>query len=271
LGESAKCIYTICHALGGRTKLCYFDLKTKKLVNMNLGIPEASRIIQIQSRIFVTGGYKNSSHVKDVTEFIESSKSFVAKSSMINARRSHTLVLITNNCFFVIGGYNGSHMKECEQYDIEKDTWKSLPQLNEAKYGVGCILINKKNLYCFGGYNGSYLKTLEKLEINVAEPRWIIVNLIENQAVDGRMSGLYQVSHNEIVIFRGNDTSDAYLFDIKANTIKKYTKIQPLADYFEEVPYRIGDMIYIIGQQGHIHMFNAKKQEYSSINFSDAK
>ena len=86
---------------------------------------------------------------------------------------------------------------------------------------------------------------------------------------------LYQVSSDEIVVFRGYNTSEVYLFNSKESTMKTYDnggKIKPLADYhFLCQQYRYQDLIYSIGNNGHLHMFDPKKREYKSLTYDQIK
>ena len=144
----------------------------------------------------------------------------------------------------------------------------------------GSIYINKtKTIYCFGGYNGSsWLNTMEKLELTGPSESyaWKLLNINPNQANYGYDPILYQVSSDEIVVFRGNNTSEVYLFNSKESTMKTYDNngsIKPLADYhYGCQQYRYQDSIYSVGSyNGHLHMFDPKKREYKSLTYDQIK
>jgi hypothetical protein len=169
MGKPYTKIYGISGALGGSSKLCYLDVTEKdkpQLINTGMDVPIACRIVQLQNRIFVTGGASggtststsisifNVTVVAEVSEFIEGAKDRKKLTPMNIARRSHTIARISSQSFCVVGGYyydNGNYIKDCELYDISKDTWTDMPSLTEVKYWVGLLLFERKTLYCFGG------------------------------------------------------------------------------------------------------------------------
>ena len=273
--DASNCCDDELLSLDGATKIygnynnvsfyCY-DLITKKLTNTNVGIPAHSRMVQLQNRIFVTGG----NTVTTVSEYMEATKTLAAKASMTYARNSHAIARIAKTSFCVIGGYNSTgYIKECEEYDITTNTWKSFPSLTEGKYYIGVMLSKRSVLYCFGGCNGTaWLNTLERIDIKPAPTSWAKVGLSVNEATYGSRATMYQFSPNQILIFRGESSSDAYMLDVPGNTIKKHPTIAPIADYYNNCQYSYNGTIYTFGYNGHIHMFNPKKQEYTSMNFS---
>jgi len=272
LERSTRFLYLSCEPLGGMKELCTFDLSSKKLVNLHIEIPWENRIIQLLGRIFITGGYKNGNSVADVSEFLETTKTLVSKAPMINPRHTHTLARISKTSFAAIGGYTYGQMRECEKYDVAENQWKSLPTLNEAKQLVGCLLVQGRYLYCFGGKRADgACKTLERLDLQQPNPQWSIIHLHENQAVDGWCAALYQVTRNEIIILRGRNMSDAYLYDIKENVVKKYEKIYPMPEVYTNQLYRVGETICTVGYYGNVHIFNVKNGDYEPTKCEDAK
>jgi len=165
MGKAYTKIYGISNALGGQKQLCCLDVSDKAkptLVDTGLEVPIYCRIVQLQNRIFVTGGGYPSSIsifnvtvVADVSEFIEGTKEMKKKAPMKIERRGHTIARISNQSFCVIGGYYYDHgdrwTDRCELYDITKNTWTEWPKLTEAKFYVGLLLFERKTLYCFGG------------------------------------------------------------------------------------------------------------------------
>ena len=167
MGKHYTKIYGISDALGGQAKLCCLDVSDMAkptLVNTGVDVPQYCRIVQLQNRIFVTGGGNfwgtsisifNVTVVADVSEFIEGTKEMKKKTPMKIARNSHTIARISNQSFCVVGGYyyDGNHrwVDSCELYDITKDSWTEWPKLTEPKYLVGLLLFERKTLYCFGG------------------------------------------------------------------------------------------------------------------------
>ena len=117
---------------------------------------------------------------------------------------------------------------------------------------------------------------MEKLELNAVPPgsnSWKPVNLTSNQANVGYDAMLYQLSSKEIIIFRGDSSTDTYLFNITENTIKTYTdaKIKPIGEYHRGYKYKCGNSIYSVGFNGHLHIFNPKERSCTSKPFGEIK
>ena len=194
---------------------------------------------------------------------------------MITGRYHHGVVSVSDKEFCCIGGYDANigALNQCEEYDIGKDEWKPLPSLNEKRYYHGCIYISKsKTIYCFGGYNGSWLNTMEKLDLN-GEAAWKRIDFKSNQSAAGDSPMLYQVSSNEIVIFKGNGETASYLYNIKDSTIVTYNNngnIKQTGDNHRgQLRYRYGNLLYSVGCSGHLHMFNPKERSCTSKPFSE--
>jgi hypothetical protein len=159
MGKPYTKIYGISNALGGEKKLCYLDVSDKanpKLINTGMDVPIYCRVVQLQNRIFVTGGgygtsisIFNVTVVAEVSEFIEGAKDRKILTPMKIERRNHTIARISSQSFCVVGG--GPYTNTCELYDISKNTWTDMPSLTEAKRYVGLLLFERKTLYCFGG------------------------------------------------------------------------------------------------------------------------
>lgn len=164
MGKHYTKIYGISENLGGQSKLCCLDVSDMAkptLVETDVAVPWLCRIVQLQNRIFVTGGSRggtsisifNVTVVADVSEFIEGTKEMKKKTPMTITRRNHTIARISSQSFCVVGGWNNSDgcLTGCELYDITKDSWTNMPDLTEKKYWVGLLLFERKTLYCFGG------------------------------------------------------------------------------------------------------------------------
>ena len=117
---------------------------------------------------------------------------------------------------------------------------------------------------------------MEKLELTGPEANaWKLLNINPNEATDGYDPTLYQVSSDEIVIFRGNGTTEVYLFNSKDNKMTKYDNngnIKPLADHHRNSQqYRYQDSIYSVGYNGNVHIFDPKKRECKSLSYDQVK
>ena len=135
--------------------MCYLDLSDlakPKLRDPKIEVPQACRIVQLQNRIFVTGGGYPTAE-KTVSEFIDEKTPLIKHAEMATARRNHTIARLSSTSFCVIGGVNDDYLKDCEQCEVKADKleWKKMEPLKEAKSQVGAMLFNREILYCFGG------------------------------------------------------------------------------------------------------------------------
>jgi len=64
------------------------------------------------------------------------------------------------------------------------------------------------------------------------------------------------------MIFNGNNSSQAFVMNIKEKEIRKYDKIQASADCFYENPYLIRDTIYWIGHNNQ-YEFQLEIEKFS--------
>jgi len=259
-------IYTVYTNYGNFQTICYYDLNTKKCIKTNIqNTYERASCLQIEFKIFIIGGYNNSGvYVNNMNEYIEQNNTLITRTSMKNTRYYMGLCKITNNTFCVIGGDNGSAaIKACEMYDISNDSWKNIPDLNSARYYCGCTLFNQNIIYCFGGYdNKNYLNTVESLDISKEGNNWINVALNLNESNGANGPCLFKINESTILIFRGHSSNEVYEFDVKSMQIKPSKTITAISDYFREIPYKIGDMVYFGGYHTTFHTYNLKTGIY---------
>jgi len=246
------------------SEICYFVLKEKKFGETGIKPPGWSSIINIALRIFAIGGYKDFITVSEAYEFVESNKSLVSISSMINARAVMGICKTSNSSFCVVGGNFGAiYINKCEEYNIELNKWKPLPDLNVGRGQSGCLLVKSNILYCFGGTNGYVsFDILEKLELSVLSAKWEIVKLSINEAGKNCGPVLFQSEENKIIIFGQNST--AFIYDLANNAIRKFMTIESHNDSFMEPSYVIENTIKVVGRN-YLHIYNLETQKYESI------
>ena len=84
-------------------------------------------------------------------------------------------------------------------------------------------------------------------------------------------STLFQFSSNEILIFRGYGSSDAYMFNKDANTLVKHPAIKVKEDNFSNFKYYIHGSIWTFGYWGHAHKYDPVSKGYKFWTFDDIK
>ena len=78
----------------------------------------------------------------------------------------------------------------------------------------------------------------------------------------GNGAALFQFSPDEILIFKGNDSSLTYMFDKKASKIvSNPAKVQ--ADYFINCQYYTNGSIWTFGYNARIHKYNPLEKDVS--------
>ena len=112
---------------------------------------------------------------------------------------------------------------------------------------------------------------MEKLENPLAGAAWEKVCLADDI---GNGAALFQFSSDEILIFKGNDTSLTYMFDKKANKIVS-NPAKVLADYFYNCQYYINGSIWTFGSNAHAHKYDPLEKDvskrYASYPFGTIK
>ena len=104
--------------------------------------------------------------------------------------------------------------------------------------------------------------------------KWEKVILAEDKADVTQGAALFQFSPDEILIFKGNDKTDTYMFDKKASKIvSNPAKVQ--ADSFINCQYYTNGSIWTFGYNAHAHKYDPLKEDvskrYTSYPFKTIK
>jgi len=108
---SNEFVYGIYHPQPNCTMLSKYDIQSKTL-HTSLTLPQYSSLLQLQYRVFVSGGYKLCVNV--VSEYIEDINKLVKRQAMNYTKCYHTVQAITYRTFVTVGGWNGSEISCCE-------------------------------------------------------------------------------------------------------------------------------------------------------------
>jgi len=261
---TSKFLYGLVEAQDDFKLLCKYDIKAKKLIP-TIPVKNRATVTQIDSRVFITGGYDPI--VNTVHEFIESTQSLIPKMSMNYAKYCHSTQVISPNAFVALGGYDGKEpYAYCEEYSTYKDRWTILPSLNNARYGPGTLLLNNEYLYAIGGKDSN--STIERLDI-IQKNRWILVNLASNELSINISPRAFLISDSEALILSGNYTDEVVgIYNINANTIKK-SEMTTIEDYYYYGNVcNIGSYIVIISTRGNVVSYNLKTKKFEGTSYS---
>ena len=260
LEVSKEYIYGICKPIDNCKKLCKFDIESKKLIT-SINIPQYCTVSQIGNRVFISGGYNPI--INTASEYIEHSQSLVSIEPMRYHKYCHSVEFVSDQAFVAIGGYNSKSMAYCEQYFILENKWSLLPSLNIARHSSAPAFIGTRYLYAIGGYNSD--NTIEVL--NMAEKKsWEIIKLTLNNT-DFRSNPIaIEISGTEILIFCGGDKTDTAIFDLKCNSVSKHNMFVKPDGYSFSGMCIIRRRGYIIGHNGHIHIYDIGRKHIEEVD-----
>eukprot|EP00826_Nyctotherus_ovalis_P058010 TRINITY_DN7950_c0_g1_i14.p1 TRINITY_DN7950_c0_g1~~TRINITY_DN7950_c0_g1_i14.p1 ORF type:complete len:306 (-),score=95.41 TRINITY_DN7950_c0_g1_i14:22-939(-) len=225
-----KYIYGICDPQNSQQSLCRYDIQSKKLESL-LEIPKDASIIHVAGHTFVSGGR---SAEKELKEYIEEYAALFPKASMKHAKEDHAIQVISKNVFVTVGGFNGGALTCCEEYSIADDKWEQLPSLNNPRYSAATVFLDNKLLYAIGGdRKDSNIEVLNYSE----KKEWTVVKIMYKEVNFDYSPKALVAGKNEVVILCGNDSTDAGLWNLKGNVIKKFPGLELRDSYFRNQVY----------------------------------
>ena len=230
-----------------------------------VAVPQYCTVTQLQNQTFITGG-NTPSITNAVSEFIMDTQRLIRKSSMNYAKYCHRTEAISTKHFITIGGENGlTAIPHCEEYSVDDDKWIMLPPLNKARYCTGSALLGKY-VYVIGGRGTT--GEIERLDLT-EKKHWAKIVPITAEITFTSDTLAFATSSNEISIFRGGNPTEVSVFDVKEQTVKKnVTNLKTDFYRFSSVCY-IGHNIYIIGHNGHIHIYKTADKKFEDIDYQD--
>lgn len=141
-----------------------YDPSTDSYTAMTATLPTAKHwhcAAVYNNKIYIFGGYNNSSYLDECHEYDPSTDTITAKTSMPTARGIMDCGAISTGKIYVIGGFNPSVLNEektNEEYDVATDTWTTKTSLSSGRYEHSISVLSDK-LYIMGGYYGGGLNT----------------------------------------------------------------------------------------------------------------
>jgi hypothetical protein len=255
-------VYGTCNPKENDRVLCKFDVSTKKLVAIT-PVPCRSTTIQIGDHIFISGGRNPCINV--LSEFVEETQSLIPKSPMWVEKFNHAICAISKDSFVVIGGYNTNSLSCCEGFSIPMNKWELLPSLNVARECPATTLINNRFLYSIGG---SDTNEIEVLDISFMKS-WVLLTLMLNELAINNSPEVMKVADEELLIFRGHNTNEVGVFDVRNRTIRKTSLTIVPECFICNSAVEIKGRLYLLGSSGNIIIFNknAKKLEVLPLPF----
>lgn len=257
-------VYGVCNPQGDCKRLCKYDVKTMRLSPL-LKVPRFCTVTQMPNAVFVSGGGSPTSSA--VSEFFERNESLVAKKPMKYAKYRHKTEVLSRNTFMAIGGFDGKvSISKCEEYSVAEDKWTEAPALNRARYHAATALLNGL-LYAIGGFDAQ--NDVEVLDL-AHKTAWNSVKVAKSEINIGNSAAAFPVSDSEIMILCGDFSTVAGLYDLQKGSIKKHQLALGKDYYCFNSVCKMHDGMYIIGMNGHIHIYKTKSGEFEEIEYSAA-
>eukprot|EP00826_Nyctotherus_ovalis_P052147 TRINITY_DN657_c0_g3_i11.p2 TRINITY_DN657_c0_g3~~TRINITY_DN657_c0_g3_i11.p2 ORF type:complete len:146 (-),score=39.78 TRINITY_DN657_c0_g3_i11:818-1255(-) len=143
-----------------------------------------------------------------------------------------------------------------------------MPSLNSARFGAAAVLLSKRHLYAIGGVKNVY--NVEVLDI-FERKEWSIVQLSVNEfRLDGDLAA-FAVSNEEVILLARKDRSlCAGVFNAVGSFLVGYKKGIANDYCWYNKAVVVGKMGYVIGRNGHVHVFDVEKKEFSSVEYAEA-
>eukprot|EP00826_Nyctotherus_ovalis_P025854 TRINITY_DN2006_c0_g3_i4.p1 TRINITY_DN2006_c0_g3~~TRINITY_DN2006_c0_g3_i4.p1 ORF type:complete len:466 (+),score=140.25 TRINITY_DN2006_c0_g3_i4:123-1520(+) len=257
-------VYGVCNPEGDCKRLCKYDVKAAKLSSL-IKVPRFCTVTQMSNAVFVSGGGSPTSSA--VSEFFERNVSLVTKKPMKYAKYRHKTEVLSRNTFMAIGGFDGKvSIARCEEYSVAEDRWTEAPALNKARYHTATALLNGL-LYAIGGFDAQ--NDVEVLDLS-QKSVWTCVKVAKSEVSIGNSAAAFPISDTEIMILCGDFSTAAGLYDLQKESIKKHQLALGKDYYCFNSVCKIGDSMYIIGMNGHIHIYRTKSGEFEEIDYSVA-
>ena len=253
-------IYCSCRPEGNTKRLCKFNLKTKK-ISQCTDIQRWSVVTQINSRVFISGGYDPDIH--KLLEYIESTNTLKPKANMKYKKSSHKVEIMSRDTFATIGGLSENRsIPYCELYSVSDNKWTNLPSLNIPRSDHATALFLNRHLYAIGGVNGR--NSIEKLDV-LEMDKWDVVSIDLPNLIDG--IGAFSISNTEILILYNNSKTIG-IYNADTNTITNHESDIILDDYCLNSTCMIGANVYLVGYtQGNMHIYNIYDKKFHDIQY----
>jgi hypothetical protein len=138
--------------------------------------------------------------------------------------------------------------------------------LNKARQCPAIAFLRNTFLYAIGGTDNN---EIELLDVTVRSI-WILLKLESNPLSAKDTPEAMKISDNQLLIFRGNDTARAEVFNVMSKEFRKCLICTVNDDFIANSVTEIKGKIYLMGTRGSIHIYdkNTKKLEelaYESI------
>jgi hypothetical protein len=169
-----------------------FNIKEKTISTLDLSFnkvtipdlqyfPKFNRHININGKLYVTGGEIDSLTINHVLQVDCYTYEIINLKGMKFCRSAHTLVNLNNSSIVAISGAYGENTSEI--YSIDKDTWTLLSTVNYDRIGACALVYNNESIYLFFGKKfevnekkWTFVQVVERIQLYESYPKWMTVN-----------------------------------------------------------------------------------------------
>ncbi len=203
--------------------------------------------------------------------------------NMSVSRANHTMVALSPNKLYVVGGCNTkAEIPVCEEFTVDKKHWRDCAFLNEKKMWVSVCPVDGRYLYAFGGLTNMKPKESNLIECldttDLTAKFWTKIELAAGKDVWPRcfFVGCLQTAPDSVILFGGliNQTDqvevdDTYVFNPKAKTMAKGTKLVRHDAFYRTKPAMSGNELMVVGSsEGDMHIYNIAEKKWTLIKKS---
>jgi len=259
--KNINSIYGNCFEINKAKALSKYDISKRK-ISYCIDIPEHASVLQTQNQVFISGGANPV--INSVFEYLTIENTLKPLFSMHYPRYYHRMISVTKNNFWAIGGQHGSeNLKYCEEYSIAENKWQTLPQMKlSRRYPAAALAGNY--VYVIGGCFGDH--RIERIDINT-KLEWEFVEIISRELDFEGCAIAFPRTQNEIIFFTGEGKDAIGHYFIEEKSIKRYF-VTPLKDNYDyNSAVIIENNAYIMGTNGHMHIYHIPTQKIEEIDF----
>jgi hypothetical protein len=247
--------------------------KKSSFVNSERFLP-FSVYLNVDNKLFVSGGKKNDECVKDFLIYSPDKNSMGKLESMKNSRCSHAMAFVPPHDIYVVGGYCNN---TSEKYSINEKKWRNLANLNFKERQVPTlILVNYRYLYCLLGYINTNINDtsdyIERFDTYNIFSNWELFKINNPKNIEMKIfnAGCVLLNDNQILVcggerYQGNEIDKCFIFSFNNFEASVSDLILPQPTSFLEklfIPCGKGKSCQFEMKKNNLFIFNQNKKTF---------
>lgn len=247
--------------------------KKSSFVNSEKFLP-FSVYLNIDNKLFVSGGKKNDECVKDFLIYSSDKNCLARLENMKNSRCSHAMAFVPPHDIYVVGGYCNN---TCEKYSINEKKWRSLANLNFKERQVPTLIfVNYRYLYCLLGYINTNINDqndyIERFDTYNILSNWEMFKINNPQNIELKIfnAGCIMLNDNLILVcggekYMGNEIDKCFIFNLSNFEAETSDLTLPQPTSFLEkifIPCGKGKSCQFEMKKNNLFIFNQNKRKF---------